>query len=46
MSPQASQSATDNLLAVKDAHIAALQTERRGKDKIVQAKIKVGVGVS
>ena len=46
MFPQAGQSASDDLLAVKDAHIAALQTELRGKDKILQVKAKVGAGLS
>ena len=46
MSPQAGQSASGGLLAVKDAHIAALQTELRGKDRILQAKTKVGAGLS
>ena len=45
-SPQAGQSASGGLLAVKDAHIAALQTELRGKDRILQAKTKVGAGLS
>ena len=30
-----------SLLAVKDAHITALQTELRGRDRILQAKPKV-----
>ena len=42
MFPQAGQSASGDLLAVKDAHIAALQTELRGKDRILQANTKVG----
>ena len=46
MSPQAGQSASGDLLAVKDAHIAALQTELRGKDRILQAKTKVGTELS
>ena len=46
LSPQAGQSASGDLLAVKDAHIAALQTELRGKDRILQAKTKVGAGLS
>ena len=40
--PQADRSASSDLLAVRDAHIAALQTELRGKDRILQAKTKVG----
>ena len=44
MSPQAGQSASGDLLAVKDAHIASLQTELRGKDRILQAKTKTKVG--
>ena len=43
---QADQSASGDLLAMKDAHIAALQTELRGKDRILQAKTKVGAKVS
>ena len=46
MPPQAGQSASGDLLAVKDAHIAALQTELRGKDRILQAKTKVGARLS
>ena len=46
MSPQAGQSASGDLVAVKDALIAALQTELRGKDRILQAKTKVGAGLS
>lgn len=38
---QDSQAASNDLLAVKDAHIAALQTELRAKDRIMQAKAKV-----
>ena len=39
---QAGQSPSGDLLAVKDAHIAALQTELRRKDRILQANTKVG----
>ena len=46
MSPQAGQSSSVDLLAVKDAYIAALQTELRGKDRILQAKAKVGARLS
>ena len=46
MSSQAGQSASGDLLAEKDAHIAALQTQLRGKDRILQAKTKVGAGLS
>ena len=46
MSPQAGQSASSDLLAMKDAHISALQTELMGKDRMLQAKTKVGAGVS
>ena len=46
LSPQASQSASADVVEVKEAHIAALQTELRGKDRLLQAKPKVGNGVS
>ena len=46
LSPQASQSASAGVVEVKEAHIAALQTELRGKDRLLQAKPKVGAGVS
>ena len=46
LSPQASQSASTGVVEVKEAHIAALQTELRGKDRLLQAKPKVGAGVS
>ena len=42
--PMSSQAASGDLLAVKDAHIAALQTELRGK-RILKAKTKVGAGL-
>ena len=38
---QARESASRDMLAVKDAHIAALCTELRGKDRMVQAKTRV-----
>ena len=37
----AQQSASRDMLAVKDGHIAALCTELRGKDRILQAKTRV-----
>ena len=40
---QARESASGDMLAVKDAHIAALRTELRGKDRILQAKLKTKV---
>ena len=46
MSPQASQSASEGVVEVKEAHIAALQTELRGRDRLLQAKPKVRAGVS
>ena len=46
LSPQTSQSASAGMEEVKEALIAALQTELRGKDRILQAKPKVGAGVS
>ena len=46
LSPQASQSASAGVVEVKEAHIAALQTEMKGKDRLLQAKPKVGAGVS
>ena len=41
MSPQASQSASEGVVEVKEAHIVALQTELRGRDRLLQAKPKV-----
>ena len=38
---QARESASRDMLAVKDAHIAALCTELRGKDRMLQAKTRV-----
>ena len=38
MHMQERESASRDMLAVKDAHIAALCTELRGKDTILQAK--------
>ena len=38
---QARESASREMLDVKDAHIAALCTELRGKDKMLQAKTRV-----
>ena len=46
MSMQASQASSDDLLVMKDAHIAALQTELKGKDRILHAKAKVRTGVN
>ena len=46
MSPQASQSASEGVVEVKEAHIAALQTELRGIDRLLQAKPKVRAAVS
>ena len=39
---QAGQSVSGDLLALKDSHIAALETELRAKDRMLQARIKVG----
>ena len=41
MCMQARESASRDMLAVKDAHIAALCTELRGKDRMLQAKTRV-----
>ena len=38
---QAKEDASRDILAVKDAHIAALCTELRGKDRMLQAKTRV-----
>ena len=38
---QASESASRDMLAVKDAHIAALCTEMKGKDRMLKAKTRV-----
>ena len=46
LSPQASQSASAGVTEVKEAHITALQTELRGKNRVLQAMRKVGAGVS
>ena len=46
MSPQAGQSASGDLLAVKDAHIAALQNELKAKERLLQTKTKVGAELS
>ena len=35
------QATSRDMLAVKDAHIAALCTELRGKDRMLQAKTRV-----
>ena len=39
---QAGQSISGDLLALKDSHIAALQTELRAKNRMLQARTKVG----
>ena len=46
MSPQASQSASEGVVEVKEAHIAAIQTELREMDRLLNAKPKVRAGVS
>ena len=38
---QAGESASRDMLAVKDAHIAALHTELRGKDRMLRTKTRV-----
>ena len=38
---QADEKASADMLAVKDSHIAALNTQLEGKDKIIQATSKV-----
>ena len=38
---QAGESASGDMLAVKDAHIAALHTELRGKDRMLRTKTRV-----
>ena len=39
--PQTAERVSADMVAVKDAHIAALHTQLRGKDRILQAKGKV-----
>ena len=39
--PQTAERASAGVVAVKDAHIAALHTQLRGKDRMLQAKGKV-----
>ena len=38
---QARESASGDMLALKDAHIDALRTELRGKDRMLQPKTRV-----
>ena len=39
--PQTAERASAGVVAVKDAHIAAVHTQLRGKDRMLQAKGKV-----